>query len=62
MVHHREGEIGAANFSALGAQPGKSLRGGAFVNEVTVNIDDRGLPGLFADEVGVPDFLVKGFG
>ena len=62
MVHHREGEIGAANLAAFGAKTGEGLRRGAFVNEVAVNIDDGRLAGLFANYVGVPDFLVEGFG
>jgi hypothetical protein len=32
------------------------------VDEVTVNIDDAGLAGSFADDVGVPDLLVEGLG
>jgi len=38
------------------------LRGSAFVDEVAVDIDERGLSGLFVDDVAVPDFLVKSFG
>jgi len=59
MVHHGEGEIGAANSAALGAEAGESLRGCTFVDQVAVDINDRGLASLFADEVGVPDFLVE---
>jgi len=62
MVHHGESEIGAADFAAFGAKPGKSLRGSAFVDQVAVNVDDGRLAGLFADDVAVPDFLVEGFG
>jgi len=32
------------------------------VDEVTVDVDDAGLAGSFADDVGVPDFLVERFG
>jgi hypothetical protein len=31
------------------------------VDEVSVNIDERGLAGLFVDNVAVPDFLVERF-
>jgi hypothetical protein len=62
VVHHGESEIGAANFASFGAQAGKGLRGSAFVDEVAVDIDERGLSGLFVDNVAVPDFLVKSFG
>src|SRR6266404_1758400 len=59
VVHHREGEIGAADFASLGAQAGEGLRGSAFVDEVAVDIDERGLAGLLMDDVAVPNFLVE---
>jgi len=62
VVHHRECKIGAADFASLGAQAREGLRGSAFVDEVAVNIDERGLAGLFVDNVGVPNFLVESFG
>src|SRR6267154_3958530 len=40
VVHYGESEIGAADFASFGAQAGERLRGSAFVNEMTVNIDD----------------------
>ncbi len=61
VVHHREGEIGAADFASLGAQAGESLRGSAFVDEVAVDVNKRGLVRLFVDNVAVPDFLVESF-
>ena len=61
VVHHGEGEIGAANFAAFGAQAGESLGRSAFVNEVAVDIDKRRLVRGFMDDVGVPDFLVERF-
>ena len=62
MIHHREGEFGAAHFAACGLQSGESLRRSAFMNEVAVNVDDRGLAGFFVNNVRIPDFFVKGFG
>ena len=59
MVHHRESEIGAADFAAFRAEPSESLGRGALVDKVAVNIDDRGLAGIFANHVGVPDFLIE---
>jgi len=59
MVHHRESEIWAADLAAFGAKTGKSLGRGALVNEMAVDVDNRGLAGIFANDVGVPDFLVK---
>src|SRR5438552_16424225 len=37
-VHHREGEIGAADFASFGAQAGTCLRGSGGVHEVAVNL------------------------
>ncbi len=62
MIHHREeGKIGAANFAAFDAKACESLRRGAFVDEMAVNINNRGLPGFFANQVRIPDFLVESF-
>src|SRR5216683_669619 len=59
MVHHRESEIGAANLAAFRAETGEGLGRGALVYEVAVNVDDGGLPGLLANDVGVPDLLIE---
>src|SRR6266478_9057625 len=59
MVHHRESEIGAADLAAFGAETGKSLGRGALVNEMAIDVDDRGLARIFANDVGVPYLLVK---
>jgi hypothetical protein len=61
VVHDRESEIGAAHFASLGAQAGEGLRGSAFVDEVAVDVNERGLVRLFVDNVAVPDFLVESF-
>jgi hypothetical protein len=59
VVHHGESKIGSANFASFGAKAGESLRGSAFVDEVAVNIDERGLAGLFVDNVAVPNLLIE---
>jgi hypothetical protein len=59
MVHHRESKIGAANLAAFRAETGEGLGRGAFMHEVAVNVDDGGLPGLLANDVGVPDLLIE---
>jgi hypothetical protein len=59
MVHHRESEIGAADLAAFGTKTGEGLGRGALVNEVAVDVDDRGLARIFANDVGVPDSLVE---
>jgi len=61
MVHHREREIRAANLAPFGAETRESLRRGAFVDEVAVNIDECGFSRLFVNDVGVPNFLVERF-
>src|SRR5882762_9702432 len=61
MVHHRKSKIGAADLAAFGTKTGESLGRSAFVYEVAVNVDNRRLAGIFANDVGVPDFLVQRF-
>jgi len=61
MIHHREGEIGAANLAPFGAEAGECLRRRAFVDEMPVNIDERRLSRLFVNYVRVPDLLVESF-
>jgi len=60
MVHHRESEIGGRDLAAFGTKTAKAGRS-AFVYEVAVNVDKRRLAGIFANDVGVPDFLVQAF-
>src|SRR5260370_28748541 len=61
MVHHRESEIGAANFAAFRAETGEGLGRGALMDEGAVNIDDHGLAGWLVNDMGVPDFLIERF-
>ena len=49
MIHNRKSEIGAANFAAFGAKTRESLRRGAFMNQVSININDGRLPSFFAN-------------
>src|SRR5260370_21153232 len=55
VVHHREGEIGAADFASLGAQAGESFPGSGFLDEVGVNVNWRGLVSLVLCTVAVPN-------
>ena len=59
MIHHREGQFGLAHFAAGSFQPGKRLRRSAFVDQMPVDVDQRGFARLFVDDVRVPDFFVK---
>ena len=61
MVHHRKSKIGAADLAAFGAETGEGLGRSAFVNEVTVDVNDPGLAGLLVNDVRVPDFLIERF-
>src|ERR1700674_3614262 len=61
VVHHRESEIGAADLATFGAETGEGLGRRALMDEVAVNIDNRGLVGVLANNVGVPDFLIERF-
>ncbi len=59
MIHHREGQLGLAHFAAGCFESRERLRGSAFVDQMAVDIDQRGLTGLFVDDVRVPDFFVE---
>ena len=62
MIHHRESEVGPADLAPFGAKPREGLGRSALMDEMAVYIDNRRLAGLFANDVGVPDFLVQRFG
>jgi hypothetical protein len=59
MIHHGESQFRAADFAARGFQARERLRGSAFVNQVTIDIDERRLAGNFAHDVRVPNFFVE---
>ena len=61
VIHDGEGEIGAADLAAFGLEAGKGLGRGAFVDQVAVNVDERGLAGFFVNDVVVPNFFDKAF-
>ena len=58
MVHDGEGQVGPAHFAAGGLQSRKRLRGRHFMNEVTVDVNERRFSGRLADEVRLPNFPV----
>jgi hypothetical protein len=49
--------VGATEFAAGHAETVEGLRAGDFVDEVQVNIEERGLSRGFGDEVLLPDFF-----
>src|ERR1700730_8957559 len=60
VVHHREGQLRPTHLASGRFQAGERLRGGSFVDEVSVDINQRRLPGFFANHVGVPDLFIEG--
>ena len=60
MIHHGERELRTPHFAPGGFQPGECLRGSSFVNQMSVDINDGGLPGNFAHQMRVPDFFKQG--
>ena len=62
MIGHRERQVWAAHRAAAGAKPGKGLRAGDFMDEVTVDEDQAGTIGALFDDMRVPDFLIEGAG
>ena len=62
MIHDGEGEVGAADLTAFGFEAGKGLGRGALVDEVAIDVEERGLAGFFVDDVILPDFFVESCG
>ena len=62
MVHDGKGQVGPADLTPGGVQPGKSLRRGDLVDQVAVNIDERRLTRGLAHQVRLPNLLVHGLG
>ena len=62
MIHRAEGQVRPADAQSLVAQQRKRLRRRYLVDEVEVDIQDRGrVRRLVFDEMGGPDFLEQGF-
>ena len=59
MIHHRKSELRPAHFAPSRLQPRERLRRGTLVNQMPVDINERGLAGLFVDHMAVPNFFVK---
>jgi hypothetical protein len=61
MIHRGESPIRAADFESALAESRKGLGRGHFVDQVQVNVKNRGSAFLFGDYVRVPDFLKESF-
>ena len=59
MIGHRQGQLGAADFAARIAQAFERLGAGDFMDQMTVNIDERRLAGAGLDQMRIPDFVVQ---
>ena len=59
VVHGRHREVGAANRSAVHAQPLERLRRRDFVHEVEVDVEHVGLAVGPMDDVLLPDLLTE---
>ena len=62
VVHHREGQVGPPHFAPLSLQSGERLRRRAFMDEVAIDVNERGLAGFFVNHVAIPDFFVESGG
>ena len=60
MVGGGEGEIGPADFQAALAQALEGLRRSDFVDQVQIDVEQRGRAGLLVDDMGVPEFFDDG--
>ena len=61
MVGGGHGPLGTPHLAAGEPQPFKRLRAGHFVNQLQVDVQQRLLPRLGMDDVGVPNLLENGF-
>ena len=57
MVGGGDGEVGAAHRTPGQPQAIECLRGGNFVHQVKVNVDQGRLPGFLVNHVGIPNFF-----
>ena len=60
VIRNSQGEFGPAHLAPCKAQSLKGLRAGHLVDQMPVDVDDRGPVVAGLDHVIVPDFLVKG--
>jgi hypothetical protein len=61
MIHRGKSFFRAAHFETTLAQTGECLRGGHFMDEVEVNVEDCWRVRLFSHNVRIPDFLKESF-
>ena len=62
VVHGRDAAVGAAYGAAGKTQSLEGLRASDLVDEMEVDVDERGFASGFGDYVLVPDFFEEGFG
>ena len=62
VVDRGDGAVGAAELAAGHAEAVEGLRAGDLVDEVQVDVEDRGFACGFGDEVLLPDFFEESFG
>ena len=62
VVDCGDGAVGAAKLAVGHAETVEGLRAGDFVNEVKVDVEDRGFACGFGDEVLLPDFFEECLG
>ena len=62
VVDRGDVAVGAAELAAGQAQAVEGLGRGDLVDEVEVDVEDRGLACGLGDEVGLPDFFEEGAG
>src|SRR5690606_15329969 len=62
VVHRRDGAVGTADPEAALTETREGLGRRHLVDEVEVDVEDRGAALLLGDDVLFPDFLEKGFG
>jgi hypothetical protein len=62
VVHRRDREVGTAHRAASQPQRLERLRAGDLVDEVQIDVEQRGLARPLLDDVRLPDLLEQGLG
>ena len=61
MIHRREGFTRLANRATVGAQAVKRLRGGHFMHQMPVDVQQRGFVLRLIDHMRIEQFFIQRF-
>jgi hypothetical protein len=62
VVYRGDGAVGSANLAVGETEAVEGLGTGDFVDEMEIDVEERGLACWLGDEMGLPDFFEEGAG